>query len=391
MKAILTLNGGSATLKVALFEAAAPHRRLGDGVIERFGVGPRLRLRAPGLADHLQDWAKGEGPADAQAAFHALWPALKARHSALEIVAVGHRIVHGGADHAGPCLIDEAVLTGLKRLSPLAPLHQPTNLAVLEAAQQDLPKAQHVACFDTAFHRGRAFETEAFALPRHFYEEGVRRYGFHGLSYASVLERLRHERPDLAMGKIVIAHLGSGCSLCGLDQGRSVATTMGFSALDGLPMGTRTGTIDPGVLLYLMTDRGMDAKTIEDLLYRRSGLLGLSGLSADVRDLEASDQPQAQQALDYFCSRVAVGIATMTGELGGLDGVIFTAGIGENAPTIRRDISRRLGWLGAILDPTANLEGCRDLSTAGSGLALCIIPTDEESQIAAQTAEVCGL
>ena len=391
MKAILTLNGGSATLKVALFEAAAPHRRLGDGVIERFGVGPRLRLRAPGLADHLQDWAKGEGPADAQAAFHALWPALKARHSALEIVAVGHRIVHGGADHAGPCLIDEAVLTGLKRLSPLAPLHQPTNLAVLEAAQQDLPKAQHVACFDTAFHRGRAFETEAFALPRHFYEEGVRRYGFHGLSYASVLTHLRQERPDLADGKIVIAHLGSGCSLCGLDQGRSVATTMGFSALDGLPMGTRTGAIDPGVLLYLMTDRGMDAKAIEDLLYRRSGLLGLSGLSADVRDLEASDQPEAKQALDYFCSRVAVSIATMAGELGGLDGVIFTAGIGENSPPIRRDISRRLGWLGATLDLEANQEGRRDLSTAGSGLALCIIPTDEESQIAAQTAEVCGL
>ena len=391
MKAILTLNGGSATLKVALFEAAAPHRRLGEAQVERFGLGPRLRLRAPGLADLVQDWPKGEGPADAKAAFHILWPALKTRHSDLEIVAVGHRIVHGGADHAGPCLIDEAVLTGLKRLSPLAPLHQPTNLAVLEAARQDLPKAQHVACFDTAFHHGRAFEAEAFALPRHFYEEGVRRYGFHGLSYASVLERLRQERPDLAEGKIVIAHLGSGCSLCGLDQGRSVATTMGFSALDGLPMGTRTGAIDPGVLLYLMTDRGMDAKAIEDLLYRRSGLLGLSGLSADVRDLQASDQPEAKQALDYFCSRVAVSIATMAGELGGLDGVIFTAGIGENAPLIRHDISQRLEWLGASLDPVANQEGQRDLSLVGSHLALCVIPTDEEGQIAVQTARVCGL
>lgn len=391
MQAILTLNGGSATLKVALFEAVAPHRRLGEGVIERFGLGPRLRLRAPDLPDHVQDWTKGEGPVDAKAAFHALWPALKARHSDLEIVAVGHRIVHGGADHTGPCRIDEAVLTGLKGLSPLAPLHQPTNLAVLEAAQQDLPKAQHVACFDTAFHRGRAFETEAFALPRHFYEEGVRRYGFHGLSYASVLERLRHERPELAEGKIVIAHLGSGCSLCGLDQGRSVATTMGFSALDGLPMGTRTGAIDPGVLLYLMTNRGMDGKAIEDLLYRRSGLLGLSGLSADVRDLEASDRPEAKQALDYFCSRVAVSIATMAGELGGLEGVIFTAGIGENAPHIRRDISRRLEWLGAILDLKANMAAERDLSTADSSLALCIIPTDEESQIAVQTAALCGL
>lgn len=391
MKAILTLNGGSATLKVALFEADAPHRRLGEALVERFGAGPHLRLRAPGLADRRQDWPKGQGPWDAQSAFHALWPALKARHSDLEIVAVGHRIVHGGGDHAEPCLIDEAVLKGLHRLAPLAPLHQPSNLAVLEAARQDLLTAQHVACFDTAFHQGRAFETEAFALPRHFYDEGVRRYGFHGLSYASVLNRLRQERPDLAMGKIVLAHLGSGCSLCGLDQGRSVATTMGFSALDGIPMGTRTGAIDPGVLLYLMTDRGMEAKAIEDLLYRRSGLLGLSGLSADVRDLEASDWPEAKQALDYFCSRVAVGIAAMAGELGGLDGVIFTAGVGENAPHIRRDISQRLAWLGASLDPLANLAGQRDLSMAGSRLALCIIPTDEEGEIAVQTARVCSL
>lgn len=391
MKAILTLNGGSATLKVALFEAEAPHRRLGEALIERFNAGPHMRLRAANLPDEVQDWPRGEGPADAQSAFHALCPPLKARHSDLEIVAVGHRIVHGGADHAGPCLIDEEALSSIERLSPLAPLHQPSNLAVLKAAQLDLPNAKHVACFDTAFHQGRAFETEAFALPRHFYDEGVRRYGFHGLSYASVLERLRHERPDIAMGKIVIAHLGSGCSLCGLDQGRSVATTMGFSALDGIPMGTRPGAVDPGVLLYLMTDRGMDAKAIEDLLYRRSGLLGLSGLSGDVRDLEASDRPEAKQGLDYFCSRVAVGIAAMAGELGGLDGVIFTAGVGENAPHIRCDISQRLGWLGASLDPVANLAGQRDLSVAGSRLALCIIPTDEEGEIAVQTARVCGL
>lgn len=391
MKAILTLNGGSATLKVALFEAAAPHRRFGEALIERFNAGPHMRLRAAHLPDQVQDWPRGEGPCDAQSAFHVLWPALKARHGDLEIVAVGHRIVHGGADHAGPCLIDEAVLSGLRRLSPLAPLHQPSNLAVLDAAKLDLPNAKHVACFDTAFHRGRSFETEAFALPRHFYDEGVRRYGFHGLSYASVLGHLHQERPDLAEGKIVIAHLGSGCSLCALDQGRSVATSMGFSALDGIPMGTRTGAIDPGVLLYLMTDRGMDAKAIEDLLYRRSGLLGLSGLSADVRDLEASDRPEAKQALDYFCSRVAVGIAAMAGELGGLDGVIFTAGIGENAPKVRRDISQRLAWLGAALDPDANLAGSASLSAAGSRLALMIVPTDEEGQIAHETATVCGL
>jgi len=391
VKAILTLNGGSATLKVALFEAAAPHKRIGQALIERLGTGPIMRLRSPGLNDLTHNWTAEDGPSDPEQAFHALWPILKARHRDLEIVAVGHRIVHGGPHHSGPCLIDEVVLSGLKGLIPLAPLHQPANLAVIEAARHDLPRAQHVACFDTAFHSGGTFEAQTFALPRHFYDEGVRRYGFHGLSYGSVLARLNLERPDIAMRKIVIAHLGSGCSLCGLEGGRSKATTMGFSTLEGLPMGTRSGSIDPGVLLYLMTNRGMDAKALEDLLYRHSGLLGLSGLSADVRDLEASDKPEAHQALDYFCHHVSVSIAALAGELGGLDGVIFTAGIGENAPLIRSRISQKLAWLGASIDASANLAGHRDLSMAGSRLALCVIPTDEESQIAAQTAGLCRL
>jgi acetate kinase len=391
VRAILTLNGGSATLKVALFEASAPHQRIGEALIERLGTAPCMRLRAHGLNDLQHNWTAGEGPVDAQQAFRALWPALLARHRDLEIVAVGHRIVHGGPHHAGPCLIDETILADLQGLIALAPLHQPANLAVIIAAQQDLPRAQHVACFDTAFHAGGSFDAQTFALPRHFYDEGIRRYGFHGLSYASVLARLKRERPDLADSKIVIAHLGSGCSLCGLEGGRSKATTMGFSTLEGLPMGTRSGSIDPGVLLYLMMDRGMDAKAIEDLLYKRSGLLGLSGLSADVRDLEASDTPEAHQALDYFCRHIGISIAALAGELGGLDAVIFTAGIGENSALIRDKVCRHLAWLGAVLDPEANRAARRDLSMAGSRLKLCIIPTDEEGQIALQTAKLCRL
>lgn len=391
MKAILTLNGGSATLKVALFEAAAPHRPIGQALIERLGTAPIMSMRSPGLNDHIQNWLPGDGPVDAEQAFRALWPSLMARHSDLEIVAVGHRIVHGGPHHSGPCLIDETILADLKGLIPLAPLHQPANLAVIEAARQDLPRAQHVACFDTAFHAGGSFEAQTFALPRHFYDEGVRRYGFHGLSYGSVLARLKRERPDIAEGKIVMAHLGSGCSLCGLEGGRSKATTMGFSTLEGLPMGTRSGSIDPGVLLYLMTNRGMDATAIEDLLYRRSGLLGLSSISGDVRDLEASDRVEAHQALDYFCRHIGVSIAALAGELGGLDTVIFTAGIGENSALIREKVCRHLAWLGAVLDPEANRAARRDLSMEGSHLNLCIIPTDEEGQIALQTAELVQL
>ena len=370
-----------------MFSAADPALRLGEALVERFAQGPRMRLRAPGMTDLVQAWPVGEGPSDAAGAFAVLWPALLARHAGLNVVGVGHRIVHGGANHTGPCELSKEVLDGLQQLAPLAPLHQPVNLAVAHAAQRVLPKARHVACFDTAFHRGRTFETEAFALPMAYYEQGVRRYGFHGLSYASVVKRLNTDHPELADKKLVVAHLGSGCSLCAMEGGKSVATSMGFSALDGLPMGTRSGQIDPGVLLYLMTDRGMGAADIEDLLYRRSGLLGLSGLSSDVRDLEASDWPQARRALDYFCSRIAVGIAAMAAELGGLDAVVFTAGIGEHSAHVRAKVCQGLAWLGAMLDQDQNLASpIGKISQPGSRLDLLIIPTDEEAQIASELA-----
>lgn len=356
-------------------------------LVERFAQGPRLQLRAPGLMDLVQVWPVGEGPSDAAAAFAVLWPALLERHGDLNVVGIGHRIVHGGANHAGPCELSKKVLDGLQQLAPLAPLHQPVNLAVAEAAQRVLPKARHVACFDTAFHRGRAFETEAFALPMAYYDQGVRRYGFHGLSYASVVKRLNTDHPELADKKLVVAHLGSGCSLCAMEGGKSVATSMGFSALDGLPMGTRSGQIDPGVLLYLMMDRAMSPAQIEDLLYRRSGLLGLSGLSADVRDLEASDWPQARRALDYFCSRIAVGIAAMAAELGGLDAVVFTAGIGEHSAHVRAKVCQGMAWLGALLDEDQNLASpIGKISQPGSRQDLLIMPTDEEAQIASELA-----
>lgn len=378
---ILTLNAGSSSLKFALFEASPGYPERLRGQVERLGRGPRLVCESYGER-FTREFAPDEAPADATAALDWVWELAREASRGERLKAVAHRVVHGGPDHAGPARIDEALIETLLALSPLAPLHQPHNLAVVRAARERAGEATHVACFDTAFHRGRDAVSEAFALPYLFYEEGVRRYGFHGLSYASIMDRLRRVKPELARGRLIVAHLGAGCSMAAIADGKSVATTMGFSALEGLPMGTRTGQIDPGVLLWLMRERGYDADALEDLLYRRSGLLGLSGVSADVRDLEASAEPRARMALDLFVNRCAAAIGALTAELRGVHGVVFTAGIGENAAELRGRIVEACGWLGVRLDPRANAEHALAISTPDSPVQALVVRTDEERRMA---------
>ncbi len=279
----------------------------------------------------------------------------------------------------------------LAALEPLAPLHQPHNLAAIRLAGEAYPGVPQVACFDTAFHRGRPEYAEGYALPRALYDEGIRRYGFHGISYEYVAGRLAEIAPALAAGRVIVAHLGNGASMCAMAGGRSVETTMGFTALDGLPMGTRPGQLDPGVVLHLIEGRGMAAGEVAELLYRRSGLLGLSGVSSDMRDLLASGEPGAALAVAHFVYRCGVQAGAMAAALGGVDGVVFTAGIGENQPAIRAGIAERLGWLGAVLDPEANAAGAEVISAAGSRVALLVVPTDEELTIARHTRGVVGI
>ena len=287
-------------------------------------------------------------------------------------------------------MIDADVLARLERYVPLAPLHQPHNLAPIRLLLARRPELPQVACFDTAFHRGHGALADHYAIPEQLYEEGVRRYGFHGLSYEYIAERLRQLAPEVAAGRVIVAHLGSGASLCALSGGRSVESTMGFTALDGLPMGTRCGQIDPGVLLYLLTEKGMTAAEVQDLLYRDSGLKGLSGVSNDVRDLLGSAEPSAAFAIDYFVYRVALHAGMLAAALGGLDAFVFTAGIGENSGELRRRIAEKLGWLGAKLDPAANAESKQLISTAESRVDLYVIPTDEELMIAKHTLALVG-
>ncbi len=308
----------------------------------------------------------------------------------LELVAVGHRVVHGGPDYDRPVLIDQDVLARLQQYVPLAPLHQPNNLAPIRSLLALQPGVPQVACFDTAFHRRHSALADRYAIPERFYREGVRRYGFHGLSYEYVAGRLRDIAPGIADARVIVAHLGSGASMCALAGGRSIESTMGFTALDGLPMATRSGQIDPGVLLYLLTEKGMGAKDVETLLYRDSGLKGLSGLGGDVRELEASDSPAAALAIDYFVYRIGLSAGMLAAALGGLDAFVFTAGIGENSPVIRGRVAEKLGWLGALCDPVANGAGKPVISQPHSKFGLYVVPTDEELMIARHTLALLG-
>ncbi|CAM5216037.1 Acetate kinase OS=Bosea thiooxidans OX=53254 GN=ackA PE=3 SV=1 [Bosea thiooxidans] len=300
-------------------------------------------------------------------------------------MAIGHRVVHGGPDYAAPTIIDHALLDKLATYAELAPLHQPNNLLPIRLAMEINPDVPQVACFDTAFHRYYPDLADFYALPLAFHREGIRRYGFHGLSYEYVAGRLRQIAPQHAAGRVIIAHLGSGASMCALLDGHSVESTMGFTALDGLPMGTRPGQLDPGVVLHLIMQKGMPAEAVSKLLYHEAGLKGLSGISNDMRDLLASKDPRAAFAIDHFVYRCALNIGSLTAALGGLDAFVFTAGIGENAPELRERIVHRMEWLGAALDPEANRAGSSLISTPTSRVALYVVPTDEELMIAGHT------
>lgn len=376
------INAGSSSLKFSLYEGDA---LLLAGQVDGIGVRPGIKAQdGAGTVIAVPDFS-AKPPASPADALLALLPWLRERLEGRPLLALGHRVVHGGPKHDRPCLVTPALLEELAAFSPLAPLHQPHNLSPIRAAMERAPGVPQVACFDTAFHRTIPEVAQVFALPHEMAARGIRRYGFHGLSYEYIASVLPCAAPPLAQGRVVVAHLGNGASLCALQAGRSVATTMGFSALDGLPMGTRCGEIDPAVVLHLMREESLDIASVEALLYRRSGMLGLSGISSDFRDLLTSKDPRARFAIEVFVYRVARGIGSLAAALGGLDGIVFTAGVGENAAPIRAAVCDACRWLGVILDPVANDARSGTISSAGSRVAVHIIPTDENRMIARHT------
>ena len=384
---ILTINAGSSSIKFALFGADG-HADLLRGQVDGLGTHPRLTASEDGRRIVDRTYADGDGPADHGAALAAILEMLAAHRPDATVVGVGHRIVHGGPDFETSVRLDDAILARLQTLCALAPLHQPHNLSGVAAARAAFPDAVQVACFDTSFHRKHPWVNDTFALPRRYYDEGVRRYGFHGLSYEYIVARTRELGLVEADNRLVVAHLGNGASMCAIRHGVSVASTMGFTALDGLPMGTRCGQIDPGVLLYVMTEKGMTAEELTRLLYSESGLKGLSGLSNDMRDLEASDAPEAAGAIDYFVFRARRELGAMAAVLRGLDAVVLTGGIGENAASIRHRILHDEAWLGISIDDARNAENALMISTDASPVKVYVIPTNEEAMIARQTAAI---
>ncbi len=384
---ILVVNAGSSSIKFQLFAITARDRleRRMKGQIE--GVGRRPRLLCKDAQGHtLVDASHAAADVgDVPAALDKVIAFLRREIGGRLPVAVGHRVVHGGPEYSEPTIVTAAVVESLERFVPLAPLHQPNNLSAIRAILQRQPQLLQVACFDTAFHRGRPKVADRFAIPEPLHEEGVRRYGFHGLSYEYIAGRLGGLAPEVAKGRVVVAHLGSGCSMCAMSAGKSVESTMGFTALDGLPMGTRPGQLDPGVVLYLMNEKRMSAKDIERLLYNECGLKGLSGISNDVRELLASPDPRAKLALDCFTYRIVLFTGMLAAAMGGIDGFVFTAGVGENAPTIRAAAVRRLEWLGLELDAAANVRGDLLISSGQSRIPCYVIATDEELMIASHT------
>jgi len=386
---IAVINAGSSSIKFAIHGLEDGPVRL-RGQIESIGVAPSLKVRnGAGQILLERHWpAEGFGHATATAEI------LKAGIELLageRVSAVGHRVVHGGMEFAAPVRVDEAVLAKLEKLVPLAPLHQPHNLTPIRAVAAQAPHLPQVACFDTAFHRGQATVVQSFGLPRRFHDTGVRRYGFHGLSYEFVTSRLREIAPDIAASRLIIGHLGNGASLCAVQAGRSVASTMGFTAVEGLLMGTRCGSLDPGVLLYLMDSESLDARAIEDLLYRQSGLLGVSGISSDMRTLRTSSAPEASEAISLFVYRINREIGSLCAALGGVDVIVFTGGIGENDAATRGDVMRGCGWLNVVPDEARNASGAGRISADGSRVKVWVVPTDEESMIARHTTRLLGL
>jgi acetate kinase len=384
-KALLVLNAGSSSLKFSVFLDEEPPRLLMRGLFEELSTHPRFKARADGTIIGEKDWPPGTQLGHEGAIDHLFSWAQTGVLDEYQISAVGHRVVHGGSRFSKPALIDSATLVELKALIPLAPLHQPHSLAAIEAVTQQAPEMVQIACFDTAFHRSQPPLAQAFALPRRFAEEGVRRYGFHGLSYEYVASVLASKDRRAAAGRTVVAHLGNGASMCALLEGRSIATTMSFTALDGLVMGTRCGSIDPGVLLYLMQQHGMDANALQQLLYEQSGLLGISGNSSDMRDLLGRSDDAAVEAVGLFVYRIGRELGSLAAALGGLDALVFTGGIGENAVPIRARVCRDANWIGLNLDEDANARGGPSISRAGSRVSAWVIPTNEEAMIARHT------
>jgi acetate kinase len=384
---IAVLNAGSSSLKFGLYEAQDPDVLLYRGQVAQIGLAPQLSVRNA-AGDVIRD--QRFDTLDHRGATQVVMETA-VQLAAGTIVGVGHRVVHGGAQYAAPIRIDAETFAALTKLAELAPLHQPHNLAAIEAVAHAAPQMPQVACFDTAFHRGQPPLAQLFAIPRSLTEGGVRRYGFHGLSYEYVVSQIPTIAPALADKRIVIAHLGNGASLCAVRAGRSVATTMGFTAADGLVMGTRCGALDPGVLVYLMDVHAMDARALEDLIYRQSGLLGVSGVSSDMRELRAATTPEASEAIALFVYRVVREIGSMAAALGGLDGLIFTGGIGENDAATRAEIATGCRWLGLELDPARNARGEGRISAETSSVAAWVVATDEERMIARHTATVLRL
>ncbi len=379
---VLTLNAGSSSIKFGLFNIEKEPTQVADGEVERIGDVPRLKFTGTDGETLAERTLRGEGTAGHAGAINSILAEMNAQFPDWHVAFVGHRVVHGGLDYSKPCLIDDKVMADLAELSPFAPLHQPHNLAGIKAAQEAFPDVPQIACFDTAFHHNHPWVNNVFALPRHYYDEGIRRYGFHGLSYEYIASELKHIAPHLYAGRVVVTHLGNGASMCALLNGRSIGSTMGFSALDGLPMGTRCGQLDPGVVLYLMDQKGMSADEISDLLYRKSGLLGLSDLTNDMRTLEAAGTKEARQAIDYYVYRIRRELGALCAVLGGLDAVVFCGGIGENSRMIRSRVLQDLGWLGIEIDHAKNTDNARVITTELSRARVMVIPTNEDMVIA---------
>ena len=390
---ILTLNAGSSSLKFAAFRLAhgGEPSLLASGQIEGIGATAKGAVKSASGETAELTFDQAHAHVDHAAAMGAILDWLKKAGYDSSVAAVGHRIVHGGPDYAEPVLIDDPTLAKLRELIPLAPLHQPHNIAGVEAAMKAFASTPQVACFDTAFHRSHPFINDTYALPRSYYDEGIRRYGFHGLSYEFITRKLRTIAPQIAREDVIIAHLGNGASMCAVHDGRAVATTMGFTALDGLSMGTRCGQIDPGVVLYLMAEKKMSADAISDLLWKNSGLKGMSGLSQDMRELEAADSQAARDAIAYFVARIRRELASLAATVNGAEAIVFTAGIGEHSWKVREAALKDMEWMGVRLDTQANRANAQIISAKNSPTIVFVIPTNEELMIAEHTVATAGV
>lgn len=388
----LVLNAGSSSLKFCVYRRHPGTQWHLDlrGQIEGIGTDPQLSAKNSSDSK-VADQKLPSTVSDGRLALEALAAWLRGRYGQAKLLGVGHRVVHGGAQFTKPTIVNKQVLADLKKLIPLAPLHQPYNLAAIEAVFERMPEVPQVACFDTAFHREQPAVAELIPLPHEITKDGVQRYGFHGISYEYIASVLPSVAPEIANGKVIVAHLGSGASLCAMKACKSVDSSLGFTALDGLCMGTRPGSVDPGVILYLFQGLNLSAKQVEDILYKKSGLLGISGISNDMRNLLTSDDPKAKLAVDYFIYRAAKEIGGLTAALGGIDGLVFTAGIGENSAEIRRRICEASAWLGIDFDATANEKRGPRISKPGSKVSAWVIPTNEELMIARHTGQLLGL